>query len=378
MKRERCFEIFDNLEREMSKVIIGQKELIESLIIGLIAPVPYTPKDEHRTGCGHILMDARPGTGKTIAAEVFGAIIEGADFKRIQFTSDTMPSDIGGFAIYLKDIVDPIIKRGPVFANIVLADEINRGTPRSKSGLLEPMQERKVTIVGQEKSFVVPFPFFVIATQNPVEQEGVYINVEAEKDRFMFKIALPRLSAKERAKITGQDFGGLELNKVTNINEAAEISKIIREEVFPGSELLARIRRDEEEPTKVQNHIVSIFEATDPKTSQVKMLLRRIEDGTSDSEARHEEVFIRDYLRADIRSDRCGQHFLAAAKAHAFYRGHRKYVAPYDIKKVAHRVMRDRLMLNNKALAYAMKNQELNIDMADRIISAIINTVPIP
>lgn len=357
MKIERCFKIFDDIEREMSKVIIGQKELVWSFIIGLIAPVPYSPKDEHRTGCGHVLLDARPGTGKTIAAEVFGAIIKGAEFKRIQFTSDTMPSDIGGFAMYVKGIVEPIIKRGPVFANIVLADEINRGTPRSKSGLLEPMQERKVTIVGQEESLEIPFfPFFVIATQNPVEQEGVYVNVEAEKDRFMFKVALPKLSTKEREKITGQDFGGIKLKQVTNIKEAVEIGRIVREEVFPGSELLARIRRDEEDTTKAQKYIIRILEAADPETSKAKMLVKhREEEEANGPEVKYEEVLIRDYLRADIRSDRCGQHFLAAAKAQAFY-SHRTYVTPDDIKRVAYPIMRQRLPLGPKALNYIMKN----------------------
>lgn len=375
MEIERCFEIFENIEREMSKVIIGQKELVWSLIIGLIAPVPYSPKAEHKTGCGHVLLDARPGTGKTIAAEVFGTIIKGMDFSRIQFTSDTMPTDISGVQIYNQKTSEFKVVKGPIFANIVLADELNRGNPKTKSALLQPMQEQQVTIPGEGKPRDLPFPFFVIATQNPVEQEGVFVNVEAEKDRFMLKIVLPKLSTKERAKIIGQDFGGIELKKVVDVEEILEIRRIVREKIFPDSETLARIRRGEENITKAQEYIVNLIEATDPKTSQVKMVLEYVKEGISKPET--VEVSTKDYLETYIGSDRCGQHFLAAAKAQALYK-HRTYVSPDDIKRVAHPIMRHRLMLNNKALAYVMRTHELEADMADRIISAILEEVPIP
>lgn len=377
MEIERCFEIFEKLDKKMSDVIIGQKELIWSFIIGEIAPVPYSPKGEHKTGCGHILLDARPGTGKTTAAEVFGALITGAEskqFKRIQFTPDTMPADISGTTIYVKETGREIIKKGPIFANIVLADELNRGNPRTKSALLQPMQEHRVTITGQDETFEVPFPFLVIATQNPVEQEGVYVNVEAEKDRFMFKIVLAKLSHEIRARISGQDFTGIDLKSVTTFEEIIQIREIVREKVFPGSDLLVKIRRGEKELTKVQEYYTRLIEATDPKTSRVKMELAIQEE---DGSFKPEKVFIKDYLGAEIASDRCGQHFLAAAKAQAFF-NHRMYVTPDDIKRVAHPIMRHRLTLNNKALAYVMKNNELEVDMADRIISAILNEVPIP
>lgn len=374
MEIERCFEVFDKIDQEMSKVIIGQKELTWSLIIGLIAPVPYSPKGRYKTGCGHVMLDARPGTGKTTAAEVFGAIIANAKFSRIQFTPDTMPADITGTRIFIQQTGKFTIEKGPIFANIVLADELNRGNPRTKSALLEGMQERKVTITGQDESFELPFPFFVIATQNPVEQEGVYVNVEAEKDRFMFKIVLSKLSHKERAKITGQDFAGIELKPVVDIQEIIEIREIIREKVFPDSDILASIRRGEKDLTKIQEYIIRLIEATNPKISKVKMVLDYVEEGIG---SKSEEVFTKDYLEADIASDRCGQHFLAAGKAQAFF-NHRMYVTPDDIKRVAHPIMRHRLTLNNKALAYAMKNHELEVDMADRIISSILNEVPIP
>ena len=374
MKIERCFKIFEDIDREMSKVIIGQKELIWSLIIGLIAPVPYSPKGKYKTGCGHVLLDARPGTGKTTAAEVFGAIISGAKFSRIQFTPDTMPADITGTRIFIQKTGKFIVEKGPIFANIVLADELNRGNPRTKSALLEGMQEGKVTITGQNESSELPFPFFVIATQNPVEQEGVYVNVEAEKDRFMFKIALSRLSHKERAKITGQDFAGVELKPVVDIQEIIEVREIIREQVFPDSNILASIRRGEKDLAKVQEYIIRIIEATNPKISDVKMVLNYVEEGVG---SKSEKVFAKNYLETDVASDRCGQHFLAAAKAQSLF-NRRMYITPDDIKQVAHPILRHRLTLNNKALAYAMKNHELEVDMDDRIISAILEEVLIP
>ncbi len=189
------------------------------------------------------------------------------------------------------------------------------------------------------------------------------------------KIVLSKLSKRDRAKITGQDFCGIELKKVVNVEEILEIRRIVQEEIFPTSEILAKIRRDEEDLTKVQEYIINLIEATDPKTSKAKIVLEYMEKGIGKPGS--EEMFTKDYLETDIGSDRCGQHFLAAAKAQAFYK-HRMHVTPDDIKRVARPIMRHRLILNNKALAYVMRTHELEADMADRIISAILEEVPIP
>ena len=188
---DQAFAIVEALEHEIGKVIVGQHELIRRLLTGLFAAIPFaTSKGRARSGCGHILLEGVPGVAKTLTATTLAQAIS-ARFQRIQLTPDLLPADILGTRIYDATTATFRIERGPVFTNILLADEINRATPKTQSALLEAMQERQVTLA--DTTFALEDPFWVLATQNPVEQEGVYALPEAQLDRFsmMLRVGYP-------------------------------------------------------------------------------------------------------------------------------------------------------------------------------------------
>ncbi len=309
-----------NLQTGMNQVIVGQKHLVESLLIGLLAD-------------GHILLEGLPGLAKTLAIKTLAELIE-ADFSRIQFTPDLLPADVVGTMVYSQKNEEFKVKRGPIFANFVLADEINRAPAKVQSALLEAMQERQVTI-GKE-TFQMPQPFLVLATQNPIEQEGTYPLPEAQVDRFMLKVIIgyPELSEEKRIirqNITGEKVKAL---PVLTPKEIVEARKIVR-----------MVYIDE----KIEQYIADIVFATRyPEKYNLGELKGMISFGASP--------------RASIN-------LALAARAYAFIK-RRGYVIPEDVRAVAHDVLRHRIGLSYEAEASNLSS--------DEIVSKILNSVEVP
>ena len=315
-KIEKESSFIDLIKIEMSKVIVGQPQMTDALLIGLLSD-------------GHILLEGLPGLAKTLAINTLGKIIN-ADFSRVQFTPDLLPADVIGTLIYNQKKEDFIVKKGPVFANFILADEINRSPAKVQSALLEAMQEKQVTIGGE--TYQLPQPFLVLATQNPIEQEGTYPLPEAQVDRFMLKIKLEYPSRSEEQKIMRQNL----LKKYPEPNQVINTDKILE-----ARELIKEIYIDE----KIEQYIVDLIFATRNPFSEHKNL---ISFGASP--------------RASIN-------LAKAAKAIAFI-NRRGYVIPEDVRSVAMDVLRHRL-----GLTYEAEAEEIN---SDHIIQEIINKVQVP
>ncbi len=309
-----------DLKREISKVIVGQEALIEKMFVALLAD-------------GHILIEGVPGLAKTLAVKTLAQAIH-AQFQRIQFTPDLLPADITGTLIFNPKDGMFYPKRGPVFANFVLADEINRSPAKVQSALLEAMQERQVTI--GEQTYKLPEPFMVMATQNPVEQEGTYPLPEAQVDRFMLKV-LVTYPTKEEEKII--------LERMASHQKIELNTQITPEMILKARQVTDSIYVDE----KIKNYIVDLVFATrDPKAAGLEKLASFITYGASP--------------RATI--------FLTqAAKAYAFLNG-RGYVTPEDIKAIGLDVLRHRVLLSYEAEAE-------NIS-ADQIVKQIFDAVDVP
>ncbi|WP_226896472.1 AAA family ATPase [Poseidonibacter ostreae] len=309
-----------NLREEIHKGVIGQEEMINSILIGLLTN-------------GHILLEGVPGLAKTTAVKAVADSID-LDFKRVQFTPDLLPSDIIGAQIYDMKNAEFKIKRGPIFTNLLLADEINRAPAKVQSALLEVMQERQVTIA--EDSFKVDTPFLVLATQNPIEQEGAYTLPEAQLDRFMFKIVVDYNNKKEEYEIA---------KKVT-MNSFEPINKIIDKQTLEAlKEEVLNTHIDKE----LEEYIVNIIDATrNPSDYNLEELKDIIHFGASP--------------RATID-------MFKAVKANAFIRGN-DYVSPLDITMVIKNVLRHRIILTYEAQA-----KEINVDS---VIQKILEKIDIP
>ena len=304
----------------MDKVIVGQKHLVESLLIGLLSD-------------GHILLEGVPGLAKTLAIKTLASLID-AKYSRIQFTPDLLPADVIGTMIYSQKSEEFQVKQGPVFANFVLADEINRAPAKVQSALLEAMQERQVTI-GKE-TFILPEPFLVLATQNPIEQEGTYPLPEAQVDRFMLKVVIDYPKLEEEKLIIRQNINGEKFNvkPILKADEIIEARKVVRQ-----------VYLDE----KIERYIVDIVFATRfPEKYDLKELKDMIGFGGSP--------------RASIN-------LALAARTYAFIK-RRGYVIPEDVRAVAHDVLRHRIGLTYEA--------EANNMTSDEIISKILNKVEVP
>ncbi len=310
----------DTLKKELHKVIIGQEAMIDGLLIGLLCE-------------GHILVEGAPGLAKTTTINTLSKAI-GLDSKRIQFTPDLLPSDILGAQIYNPKDHSFSIKKGPLFTHLLLADEINRAPAKVQSALLEVMQERQVTIA--DETFELDAPFLVMATQNPIENEGVYALPEAQLDRFMMKIVVNHNSEEEELVI---------MKKVAN-KESQSIQRVLTmEELFAAQEAVDAIHIDEE----LEKYIVQIIVATrEPDKFGIDNMAENILFGASP--------------RASID-------LYKAAKAQAFLRGN-TFVTPADIGFVVHAVLRHRIVLSYEAMAKNMTT--------DRLISTIIETLPVP
>ena len=309
-----------NLVRGMDQVIIGQKHLVDSLLISLLSD-------------GHVLLEGVPGLAKTLAIKTLAQLIE-ADYSRIQFTPDLLPADVIGTLIYSQKEEKFQVKKGPVFANFVLADEINRAPAKVQSALLEAMQEHQVTI--GENTFKLPNPFLVMATQNPIEQEGTYELPEAQVDRFMLKVVIDYPTLEEEKLIIRENLQGA-MPQVTPVTTAEEILK--------ARNIVNEVYIDE----KIEQYIADIVFATRyPERYQLPELKDMITFGGSP--------------RASIN-------LAKAARAYAFIK-HRGYVVPEDVRAVAHDVLRHRIGLSYEAEASNMTSEE--------IVSKIINKIEVP
>ena len=317
---ERQSAFVSNLTTGMDQVIVGQKHLVESLLIGLLSD-------------GHVLLEGVPGLAKTLAIKTLASLID-AQYSRIQFTPDLLPADVIGTMVYSQKDETFQVKKGPVFANFVLADEINRAPAKVQSALLEAMQERQVTI-GKE-TFRLPEPFLVLATQNPIEQEGTYPLPEAQVDRFMLKVVIDYPKLEEEKLIIRQNINGERLNvkPILKADEIIEARKVVRQ-----------VYLDE----KIEKYIVDIVFATRyPEKYDLKELKDMIGFGGSP--------------RASIN-------LALAARSYAFIK-RRGYVIPEDVRAVAHDVLRHRIGLTYEAEASNMTS--------DEIVSKILNKVEVP
>ena len=309
-----------NLVTGMDRVIVGQKHLVDSLLISLLSD-------------GHILLEGVPGLAKTLAIKTLAQLID-ADYSRIQFTPDLLPADVVGTMIYSQKEEKFQVKKGPVFANFVLADEINRAPAKVQSALLEAMQEHQVTI--GEQTFSLPNPFLVMATQNPIEQEGTYQLPEAQVDRFMLKVIIDYPTLEEEKLIIRNNIKGTS-PVITPVTTASERVK--------AREVVNQVYLDE----KIEQYIADIvFSSRYPERYQLAELKDMITFGGSP--------------RASIN-------LAKAARAYAFIK-HRGYVVPEDVRAVAHDVMRHRIGLSYEAEASNVTSEE--------IVSSIINKVQVP
>ncbi|MGE5382918.1 MAG: AAA family ATPase [Omnitrophica WOR_2 bacterium] len=318
IQKESAF--IDLIDMEMHRVIVGQRHMVERLLIGLLSN-------------GHILLEGVPGLAKTLAIKSLAHIID-AKFSRIQFTPDLLPADLTGTMIYSQKNEEFIVKKGPIFANFILADEINRSPAKVQSALLEGMQERQVTI--GEHTYPLSEPFLVLATQNPIEQEGTYPLPEAQVDRFMLKVLIGYPSREEEKLIMRQ-----------NMSEEFPTTKTI---ITPAQILKARnLTREVYLDEKIENYITDIvFTTRYPADNKLKKFEGLISYGASP--------------RASIN-------LALAAKAYAFIK-RRGYVIPEDVRAVAHDVLRHRIGLTYEAEAENITSNE--------IINEILNTVEVP
>ena len=319
IERESVF--IDTLNLEMGKVIVGQKHLVDTLLIGLLSN-------------GHILLEGVPGLAKTLAITTLAQAVD-ARFSRIQFTPDLLPADLLGTLIYSQKTEEFSVRKGPIFANFILADEINRSPAKVQSALLEAMQERQVTL--GDTTYRLPEPFLVLATQNPLEQEGTYPLPEAQADRFMLKARITYPKKQEERDIMRLNLAGGGLPKPNRV--------ISPEDIVKAREVVSDVYMDE----KIEKYIVDIIFATrEPSEYKLPNLVSLIAYGGSP--------------RASIS-------LAKAAKSYAFIK-RRGYVIPEDVRAVCHDVLRHRIGLTYEAEAENITSEE--------IITEILNNVEVP
>jgi MoxR-like ATPase len=312
--------LFGEVTEELGKVIVGQHAMLERLLIGLLAD-------------GHVLLEGVPGLAKTLAVRTMAATITGG-FHRIQFTPDLLPSDLIGTMIYNQRSGDFTVQKGPIFTNILLADEINRAPAKVQSALLEAMQEKQVTIGGQ--TFPLPQLFLVLATQNPIEHEGTYPLPEAQVDRFMFKLVVTYPERREEREV---------LDRMTAGAEPSASQVLDPERVIGARRLVEEVYVD----GRIKEYVLDLIAATrQPATAGLSDLAPLIEYGAS---------------------PRAAIYLIRAAKAHAFLQG-RSYVMPDDIKALALDLLRHRLLLTYRADAEGVG--------PDALLGRILEAVPVP
>ena len=312
---------FQNLKAEVAKVLVGQEAMLHKLLLGFLAG-------------GHVLLEGVPGLAKTLVVRTLASSIS-ASFSRVQFTPDMLPGDVTGTQIFNPREGTYAIKKGPIFANLILADEINRAPAKVQAALLEAMQERQVTLGDQ--TLMLPDPFLVMATQNPIEQEGTYPLPEAQLDRFMLKIVIGYPSKDEEVKILDRMAGASPEPRVSPVLDPTDI--------LAARDAARQVFVDD----KVKRYAVELVGATrDPKGSNLAQLDNLIENGAS--------------VRASIN-------LIKLAKANALLAG-RTYVSPHDVKSIAHDVLRHRVLVTYEAEAQGKT--------ADDLIEAILDNVEVP
>jgi len=329
---EKCRALIEECRTEISKRVVGQRQVIDGILMGLV------------TG-GHILLEGVPGLAKTLAVKTFSDIT-GLDFKRIQFTPDLLPADVTGTLIYEQNTGSFSVRKGPVFTNLVLADEINRAPAKVQSALLEAMAEKQVTI--GDKTYGLPEPFLVLATQNPVEQDGTYSLPEAELDRFMLKVLVPYPTPENEVAIVkaGGKPEKIPVNKVLDASKIMECRKQL-ENVKCADEIV--------------EYIVSLVNVTRADTVRGHAGIRATSAGRNRDD-------ILKYIAFGV-SPRGGIALCQCAKAAALFEG-RSFVLPDDVKNVAPLVLRHRFVLSYEAAADGIT--------ADDLISKILSLMPVP
>jgi MoxR-like ATPase len=332
--REAVYDAIQAVAWEINKVIVGQDWLIQRLLIGLFSQIPYSFKrgDDERMGYGHVLLEGVPGLAKTLTVMTLANVLS-ATFQRIQFTPDLLPADITGTRVFDTAANGFRIEKGPIFANLILADEINRATQKTQSALLEAMQERQVTI--GETTFPLAEPFWVLATQNPVEQEGVYSLPEAQLDRFALKVNADYPSHVNETAILALQLGQTQVSQVMTPAEVIRLRRLIGESYVSDA---------------IREYIVRIIRATRPQTEgqALPIVSEMVLHGAS---------------------PRAAQHLLALARTTAFFQG-RDYILPADVKRIAPDALRHRLIRSVRAEA-----EEIT---ADEIVAEILARVPLP
>ena len=330
---EAVFDTLQVLEREITRVIVGQPLLIRRLLTGLFAAIPYSYKrDEIRSGCGHVLLEGVPGVAKTLTVTTLAHAIS-ARFQRIQLTPDMLPADILGTRIYDARSATFRIEQGPIFTNILLADEINRATPKTQSALLEAMQERQVTL--SDNTFRLDDPFWVLATQNPVEQEGVYPLPEAQLDRFSMMLRVDYPGAPDELEMLRVNVRHVDLERKVAPAHVAQVRDFVS----------AQIHLDD----RIREYIVRLGRATRAPGEVGRPALAEV-------------------LTLGI-SPRSYQHILALARVTAFQHG-REYVLPGDVKEIFCDAARHRIVRSVRA-------QAENVS-ADVMLGELLAAVPIP
>jgi MoxR-like ATPase len=310
----------DMINVEMKKVIVGQQHLIDGLLIGLLSD-------------GHVLLEGVPGLAKTLAINTLSTVID-AQFSRIQFTPDLLPADLLGTLIYSQKKEEFEVKKGPIFANLILADEINRSPAKVQSALLEAMQEKQITI--GSTSFQLPKPFLVMATQNPIEQEGTYPLPEAQTDRFMLKVVLDYPKKEDEALIIRENLG----------NSFPKANTVLKpESILAAREIVQQVYMDE----KIESYILDIVFAT---RYPARYSLQKFES-----------------LISYGGSPRASISLAKAAKAYAFLK-RRGYVIPEDVRAVCHDVMRHRIGLSYEAEAENITSED--------VVTGILDSVEVP
>lgn len=309
----------DTCRQEIGKRIVGQHRMVDGILMALIAG-------------GHVLLEGVPGLAKTLAVKTVADVVD-VGFKRLQFTPDLLPADLVGTLVYRQNSGEFVPRKGPIFSNIVLADEINRAPAKVQSALLEAMEERQVTI--GDTTYPLPDPFFVLATQNPIEQEGTYPLPEAQLDRFLMKLQIDYPSNDEELKILRR----MGTNSIIKVNKVVTPAQIINVR-----KIAATILVDE----RIEEYIVQIIAASRVQKSESRNYTRFIDYGAS--------------TRATIYLYRC-------AKIKALFEG-RTFVIPEDVKAVVFNVLRHRIVLS-----YEAESEELT---SDDVISQILKVVPVP
>ncbi len=312
---------FNSLKAEVGKVLVGQDEMLHRLLLGMLAG-------------GHVLLEGVPGLAKTLVIKTLADAMDGV-FSRIQFTPDMLPGDVVGTQIYNPREGTYTVKKGPVFGNFILADEINRAPAKVQSALLEAMQERQVTLGDQ--TFKLAEPFLVLATQNPIEQEGTYPLPEAQLDRFMLKVRVGYPTKDDEVKI---------IDRMAGSGSEPTASKVMGlDEILAARDVVKQVFVDD----KVKRYAVDLVAATrDPKASGLPQLATLIDNGAS--------------VRASIA-------MIKTAKAQALLSG-RSYISPHDVKTIAHDVLRHRILVSYEAEAQGKTT--------DSVIGQILENVPVP